>query len=326
MVFIYDLLVLLTKTYLENVLKTNNKVSVKMKRRGKFMKLYCRIRNHILPRPRFPALFTSEAANSIRNSVVAYVNHKNLIKAHLEDEKQTYEEFRAACSQLGWLEVCGVCDARLTSEECFYCNESCTFCIECVRKYAEDRIKEDHTTFPCCNACDSVFEIHILQMAFPKAVFRRLWLKIQREELEKAEVDLIVSCPFCEFVVTPLAEASVFKCGKESCRLCTRKSHIPTRCSEVPLDKEVQIRTFLEDKWTEAVTRTCFSCKKSFIKTRGCNKMTCTCGASMCYICSQLISGYEHFDVLDGNRKIEAEHPPRKTSYVFQPVRTQELF
>uniref|UniRef100_A0AAR5P8U4 RING-type domain-containing protein n=2 Tax=Dendroctonus ponderosae TaxID=77166 RepID=A0AAR5P8U4_DENPD len=137
-------------------------------------------------------------------------------------------------------------------------------------------------------------------MAFPKAVFRRLWLKIQREELEKAEVDLIVSCPFCEFVVTPLAEASVFKCGKESCRLCTRKSHIPTRCSEVPLDKEVQIRTFLEDKWTEAVTRTCFSCKKSFIKTRGCNKMTCTCGASMCYICSQLISGYEHFDVLDG--------------------------
>ena len=46
---------------------------------------------------------------------------------------------------------------------------------------------------------------------------------------------------------------------------------------------------------TEALLRNCNKCNNRFIKEDGCNKMTCPCGNLQCYICSQNITGYDHF-------------------------------
>lgn len=56
----------------------------------------------------------------------------------------------------------------------------------------------------------------------------------------------------------------------------------------------------IELKMTEAMIRTCPNCNKRFFKESGCNKMTCVCGQSMCYICKEAITGYEHFNA-NGN-------------------------
>jgi hypothetical protein len=44
------------------------------------------------------------------------------------------------------------------------------------------------------------------------------------------------------------------------------------------------------------VRRECPKCKNKFVKTDGCNKMSCSCGAKICYICRVIIDDYTHFD------------------------------
>lgn len=55
------------------------------------------------------------------------------------------------------------------------------------------------------------------------------------------------------------------------------------------------MRTFIENKLSEAMLRTCHNCSKRFMKEIGCNKMTCVCGASMCYVCREPDIDYDHF-------------------------------
>jgi TRIAD3 protein (E3 ubiquitin-protein ligase RNF216) len=86
------------------------------------------------------------------------------------------------------------------------------------------------------------------------------------------------------------------ECLKETCRTCGESNHIPLRCDEVEKKDELDMRTFIENRVTEAMIRVCYKCKQRFYKLEGCNKMTCACGASMCYVCRQPIKGYDHFN------------------------------
>lgn len=56
------------------------------------------------------------------------------------------------------------------------------------------------------------------------------------------------------------------------------------RCDEIEQKDEVHMRTWIENKVTEAMIRVCYKCGKRFYKTEGCNMMHCVCGASMWYV------------------------------------------
>jgi hypothetical protein len=71
-------------------------------------------------------------------------------------------------------------------------------------------------------------------------------------------------------------------CLRASCLKCQKAWHDPHTCHEPLL---ISLRTTVEAARTAAIKRTCPRCGLSFVKASGCNKLTCVCGYSMCYLC-----------------------------------------
>jgi hypothetical protein len=98
-------------------------------------------------------------------------------------------------------------------------------------------------------------------------------------------------------------------CSRASCLTCQKAWHDPHTCHEPLLSS---LRTTVEAARTAAIKRTCPRCGLSFVKSTGCNKLTCVCGYSMCYLCrtaldappsreyrprrpAEDVEGYRHF-------------------------------
>lgn len=87
-------------------------------------------------------------------------------------------------------------------------------------------------------------------------------------------------------------------CGLASCLVCSKLWRDPHICHE---SATLSLRTTVEAARTAALKRTCPRCGLAFIKDSGCNKLTCVCGYTMCYVCRQGLGkgegdeGYRHF-------------------------------
>ncbi|KAK0712267.1 hypothetical protein B0T21DRAFT_387255 [Apiosordaria backusii] len=89
-------------------------------------------------------------------------------------------------------------------------------------------------------------------------------------------------------------------CGRASCLLCNKAWKDVHVCNESSL---VALRTQVEQAMSLAIKRVCPKCNTGFVKTSGCNKLTCPCGYKMCYVCRKDIgngastqdAGYQHF-------------------------------
>ncbi|KAL2871964.1 E3 ubiquitin-protein ligase [Aspergillus lucknowensis] len=75
-------------------------------------------------------------------------------------------------------------------------------------------------------------------------------------------------------------------CQRASCITCQKPWRDPHVCHEPLL---LDLRATVEAARTAAVKRTCPRCGLSFVKSSGCNKLTCTCGYSMCYLCRKAL-------------------------------------
>ncbi|KAK9383447.1 uncharacterized protein V2V93DRAFT_3422 [Kockiozyma suomiensis] len=83
-------------------------------------------------------------------------------------------------------------------------------------------------------------------------------------------------------------------CLRTSCTDCNKEFLPFHKCFE---QEEDRMRVYIERAMADAVKRTCPVCRVSFIKSEGCNKLTCVCGYSMCYVCRKDIKqeSYQHF-------------------------------
>ncbi|KAI2635081.1 hypothetical protein GGS21DRAFT_516758 [Xylaria nigripes] len=86
------------------------------------------------------------------------------------------------------------------------------------------------------------------------------------------------------------------RCQRASCLSCSKAWVDIHVCHESSL---IALRTQVEHAMSMAIKRVCPRCSTSFVKTAGCNKLTCPCGYKMCYVCRKDIGdpneGYQHF-------------------------------
>lgn len=78
-------------------------------------------------------------------------------------------------------------------------------------------------------------------------------------------------------------------CRSISCMTCQKLWQDPHVCHEPLL---LDLRATVEAARTAAVKRTCPRCGLSFVKSSGCNKLTCVCGYSMCYLCRKALGSH----------------------------------
>ena len=180
-------------------------------------------------------------------------------KFHEDQEKQREAKIEEA-RKLGQLQECPCCYSDdCLEEDMLPCKNGHSYCSSCVQRASEVAIGEGKTTLTCLGQCEEAFELSALQRALPSEMFSKWLKKIQLAEVERADIEGLERCPFCEFATimetTPeenkILSCENVECGKETCRLCKELSHIPLRCEEVEKDAEVRKRTYIENKMTE---------------------------------------------------------------------------
>ena len=237
---------------------------------------------------------------------IAFLKEKKFIKLEEEIAKEKVarakvQEWKVAAARLaGALVECECCySSDCLEEEMVRCGGGHMYCKDCVETSTKVAMGEGKTMIECLGQCDEEVSWQELSRALQPNVLSKLIQKRQAAEVAEAGLDGLVACPYCPYltIMDNMADKLLVcrnpDCGRESCRLCREPNHIPLRCEEV--EKGEQERKLVEEKLTEAMLRVCVKCMNKFYKEEGCNKMTCRCGAQMCYLCKKEVTDYSHF-------------------------------
>ena len=200
------------------------------------------------------------------------------------------------------------------------------FCQVCLKKHANSRVfgignfglmpgyASGTNTMPNTKAlgllcmasnCTSGFCDEVLAQVLPEDVMKKYNELQSWTAIKSANMNDVIKCSNCEFgaVPDPSWPKMLFRCPQcdfKSCTECGKQYHPDVNCNQVVARNETDGRKKVEEEMTSALVRQCPrpSCKKVFLKSDGCNRMTCPCGAYVCYVCKKEIPAdvnYRHF-------------------------------
>ncbi|XP_038068146.1 uncharacterized protein LOC119737681 [Patiria miniata] len=229
-----------------------------------------------------------------------YVKNSALEKDLLLALSMNENEYEAE----GQLIECGCCYAEVTFEKMIQCLDGHLFCESCLQMYAKQAVYGQGKAHLMCmtDGCDSSYPRDQLEKVLTSTDIAKYDERVQEESIQLASMDGLVRCPYCDFAAVLDPGDKVFSCQnaeclKETCRHCGEdwKEHFGKRCEEVEKKTETNMRLSYEERMSQLQIRTCHRCKTGIMKDQGCNKMTCRCGAKMCYICRKPNIDYNHF-------------------------------
>ncbi|XP_072733682.1 E3 ubiquitin-protein ligase RNF216 isoform X1 [Ciconia boyciana] len=204
----------------------------------------------------------------------------------------------------GQMIECRCCYGEFAFEELTQCADGHLFCKECLIKYAQEAVFGSGKSELSCmeGSCTCSFPTSELEKVLPENILCKYYERKAEEEVAAACADELVRCPFCNFPALLDSDVKRFscpnpRCRKETCRKCQGlwKEHMNLTCEQLAEKDDIKYRTSIEEKMTAARIRKCHKCGAGLIKSEGCNRMSCRCGAQMCYLCRAAINGYDHF-------------------------------
>jgi TRIAD3 protein (E3 ubiquitin-protein ligase RNF216) len=195
---------------------------------------------------------------------------------------------------------CGCCYWEYQVENMVQCRNGHLFCFKCIRKRIDEIIYgglKAHASLSCMaiDCCEESIPLSEISRALPNDVIERYEYRQAQEAIVEAKIEGLVYCPFCNIPYevdkcVQVLDCQNPKCLKASCIKCKKLSHLALRCEEVEEKSETALRREVEERMTKAVIRECNICKAELIKAYGCNRVTCMCGNTMCYVCKRAIS------------------------------------
>lgn len=236
-----------------------------------------------------------------------------------EDENRSAEDVEVARQMLseeykqlgGRLIECGCCTDEYPIEEMIQCTEMHLICTSCAKESILTDLKngKDDIKFECpdMSGCSGTIPDSFVRRVLSEKEYEILSHRKQDFEINQAHLTGLEKCPFCNYACImeqDVEHNSEFhcanpECGKVSCRLCHKLSHLPLSCADVTKEAtEESLRKAVEEAMDAARIRYCPACSKPVVKLDGCNRVPCSCGASFCYVCGERCPDkdpYQHF-------------------------------
>ncbi|NWT43740.1 RN216 ligase, partial [Chroicocephalus maculipennis] len=194
----------------------------------------------------------------------------------------------------GQMIECCCCYGEFAFEELTQCADGHLFCKECLIKYAEEAVFGSGKSELSCmeGSCTCSFPTSELEKVLPENILCKYYERKAEEEVAAACADELVRCPFCNFPALLDNDVKRFSCPNPRCRKAPPrkcqglwKEHMNLTCEQLAEKDDIKYRTSIK----------CHKCGTGLIKSEGCNRMSCRCGAQMCYLCRAAINGYDHF-------------------------------
>lgn len=281
----------------------------------------------VLSKPRLWRIVPHDEA--VFSAEYEHTHQEEKMRAEEEKKEKQQKEEDEKAEREGNVMECGCCFVDVPMTRMVQCGEGHLFCADCIKRYVEESaFSSGQTTVHCLDqsGCKANFPISQLERAIPGPKLAKIFARLADLDIKKSGLENVHACPFCDFqmeIANP--DEKLFKCLnpeclRESCLLCKEPNHIPQRCEEVEKQDVTSYRKKVEEAMTASLVRTCPKCKAKFYKADGCNKMTCSCGAYVCYICRILIpkkEGYDHFCKHQRNPQEFGACPNCKKCYLF---------
>ncbi|VVC42654.1 Hypothetical protein CINCED_3A016054 [Cinara cedri] len=247
-------------------------------------------------------IFFGEKDNIDFLKEIAYVENREAVQFHIETDYYLRVSEVEKAMEMDLLYKCECCYATdLLQDEVSCCPKGHSFCLECIKKFVEIEVGLKKLEFQCLATCTENFHLEMLKEIVDEKLYARLLRLKQAEDIKAANIEGLETCAFCDYSAIVSQDLKIFsclnpECGKEICRICREENHVPLKCNEIEKTPELQIRTMIENKMSAVLIRVCPTCGNKFLKESGCNRIVCTCGTHICYICKNILSGfYDHF-------------------------------